>query len=308
MRPSRELPTLFILAIISCSAHSITAAARQFDKPSYYPHWVSRDGNLSDKTLRRLAPGTIVGVHHAWSLMELRRILNASGKFKLSWYVEANVQERNDPAPRGMPVADRIAAAKKKQTALAKEYALDRFANLIELDGARDKYEGQLRGRGNGRNDWVADAKAAKSAGFRFVAKSPTYAHVKALRKTIGADFVPHIVFEDVTGNLNDPNPGYQEDAKKLAAAGESMTLVVHEGSYGDFPGTPLTKARAIVKANFDFPGVETYWGRASSDLDFVKLKNFEMPDIPDAPPATPPAPPVAVVPAPPDLERLPAE
>jgi hypothetical protein len=308
MRLSFKLPIIFFVAIIYSGTRSVSSEARQPVKPSYYPHWVSRDGNVSDKILRRLAPGTIIGVHHEWSLTELRRILDASGKFKLSWYVEANVRERNDPAPIGMPVAQRIAAARRKQTTLAKEYPPERFANLIELDGARDKYEGQLRGRGNGRNDWVADAKAAKSAGFRYVAKSPTHAHVKALRKTLGADFVPHIVFEDVTGNINDANPGYRKDAKQLAAAGESMTLIVHEGAYGDFPATPLAKAHTIVKADFDFPNIEMYWGRTTADLDFVKLKDFEAPAEPNAPLVPQPDLPVAVVPVQPNLERMFAE
>ena len=62
-------------------------------KSSYYPHWVTRDGTVSDNILRRLAPGSIIAVHHRWPLSTLRHILNAPGAFKIAWYVEANVQE-----------------------------------------------------------------------------------------------------------------------------------------------------------------------------------------------------------------------
>ena len=270
------IPVIPFFSVFELS--SANAAPKKLSVQSYYPHWVSRDGNVTDAILKRLKPGTTIAVHHAWDLQEMRRILNAPGKFKLSWYVEANLREKNDPTPVGMPVSKRVIAAKEKQLALQAEYGQERFSGLIELDGARDKYEGQLRGRGNSKNDWVSDAKAAKSAGFRYVAKSPTVAHVKALRQTIGADFVPHIVFEDVTGSLNDPNPGYREDAKMLAKAGEPVTLIIHEGAYGDFAETPLAKAHDVLKKDFDLPNVEAYWGRTHSDMEFVKLKGFATP------------------------------
>ncbi len=277
--------TASIMLACASGLQSADAAPRRPAASSYYPHWVSRDGNVTNSVLRRLAPGTTIAVHHAWDVADIKRILNAPGKHKVSWYIEANIRERNDPAPIGMPVLRRIAAAKEKQAVLRKEFGPERFANFIELDGARDKYEGSLRGRGNGRTDWINDARSAKSAGFRYVAKSPTFAHVKALRKTMGADFVPHIVFEDVTASLNDPNPGYRSDAKSLAAAGEPVTLIIHEGAYGGFPATPLEKAKAVIKADFNLPNVEAYFGRASSSDGFVKLKSFAYEPAPDPAP-----------------------
>ena len=274
-----RLPSTLLLSsaliLFAAISHAGAKQPARSDKTSYYPHWVARDGTVTDAILRRLQPGSIVAVHHEWPLSELRRILNASGKFTLSWYVEANVQESNDPAPRGMPVAARIATAQKKQASLVGEYGKNRFANLIELDGARDKYEGSLRGKGNDRKDWEADAAAAKAAGFKYVAKSPSHAHIKDLRAKFGADFVPRIVFEDVTGNTLDNNPGYRNDAKALAADGETLTLIVHEGAYGGFPATPLKKARRVVKSDFSHRNVEAYWGRKSSREDYVKLKDF---------------------------------
>ena len=274
-----RLPSTLLLSsaliLFAAISHAGAKQPARSDKTSYYPHWVARDGTVTDAILKRLRPGSIVAVHHEWPLSELRRILNASGSFTLSWYVEANVQERNDPAPRGTPVAARIATAQKKQATLVGEYGKNRFANLIELDGARDKYEGSLRGVGNNRKDWEVDAAAAKAAGFRYVAKSPSHAHVKDLRAKFGADFVPRIVFEDVTGSARDKNPGYRRDAKALAADGETVTLIVHEGAYGGFSATPLKKARSVVKSDFSQHNVEAYWGRKSSKEEYVKLKDF---------------------------------
>ena len=277
---------LFAVSLVSSAVFAVAAifgsvsadaksSAKSPIKTSYYPHWVMRDGNVTATTLRKLTPGSIIAVHHEWAVSDIRRILEAPGRFKISWYVEANVQERNDPAPRGMPVASRIGAARKKQDILAKEYPQDRFANLIELDGARDKYEGALHGVGNGRHDWVKDAAAAKAAGFRYVAKSPSRGHVKQLRASLGQDFVPRMVFEDITGSARDANPGYHDDAKVYADSGEAVTLVVHEKAYGGFAATSLDKARTIVKRDFNKPNVEAYWGRADAALEFVKIKDF---------------------------------
>ena len=174
-----------------------------------------------------------------------------------------------------MPVAARIGEAKKKQTVLAAEYGADRFVDLVELDGARDKYEGNLRGAGNHAGDWVNDASAAKAVGFRYVAKSPTHAHVRALRAKFGHAFVARMVFEDVTGNPTDTHPGYRRDAKALAADGETVTLIIHQGAYGGFPATSLKKAKAVIRSDFAKRNVEAYWGRETAQDEVVKLKDF---------------------------------
>lgn len=274
-------PALAAGAYIALSIAAMTSPAKAkqpntlTSKPSYYPHWVARDGTVTADLLRRLKPGSIIAAHHAWPMHDLQRILDAPGNFVVSWYIESNVQEKNDPAPRGMPVATRIGDAKRKQAQLAAVYGVDRFANLIELDGTRDKYEGTLRGEGNARGDWVADASAAKAAGFKYVAKSPTHAQVLALRSKFGADFVPRIVFEDVTANDKSRNPGYHADAETLAAKGETLTLIVHERAYGGFEATPLKKARQVIEKRFNNPNVEAYWGRKEAKDAFVKLKDF---------------------------------
>ncbi len=244
--------------------------------PSYYPHWVVRDGTVSEPVLGKLASGTVIAAHHEWSLDLIRRILDYPGKgFRISWYVEANVEETDDPTPTGTPVAARIAEAKSKQTALVRSYSADRFTNLIELNGSRDKKDGNLRGNGNRPADWLRDAQTVKAAGFRYIAKSPAMAHVDELRVKFGADFVPRIVFEDVTAGPGDSNPGYRSDARALAARGDVLTLIVHEGAYGGFPATPLAKARSVAVTDFGSANVEMYWGRSTAAQGFVKVKSY---------------------------------
>lgn len=260
------------------------AAARSFtvpvvaSVPSYYPHWVTRDGHVAQSILERLAPGTIVAAHHEWSLDEIARILDHPEKrFKISWYVEANVQESDDPTPTGTPVARRIGEARAKQDQLVRTYGAGRFANLIELNGSRDKKDGNLRGSGNRPADWMKDAETVAAAGFRYIAKSPALEHVDELRARFGAGFLPRIVFEDVTANASDSNPGYRRDARELAERGDTLTLIVHEGAYGGFPATSLAKARSVVDSDFRAGNVEMYWGRKTAEQGFVKVKSFEV-------------------------------
>lgn len=243
--------------------------------PSYYPHWVTRDGHVSAAILERLEAGTIVAAHHEWSLDEIGRILDHPGRFKISWYVEANVQESDDPTPTGTPVARRIGESRAKQDQLARTYGAERFANLIELNGSRDKKDGNLKGSGNRPADWMKDAETVAAAGFRYIAKSPALAHVDELRDRFGPAFVPRIVFEDVTANPSDRNAGYRSDAKELAARGDTLTLIVHEGAYGGFPATSLARARAVADSDFRAANVEMYWGRKTATQGFVKVRSY---------------------------------
>ncbi|MEZ5815923.1 MAG: hypothetical protein R3D44_02445 [Hyphomicrobiaceae bacterium] len=244
---------------------------------SYYPHWVTRDGEVTSAIMNRLAPGTMIGAHHEWSLDAIRRILRYPGKrFKISWYVEANVAESDDPTPVGTTVAKRIDEARHKQALLVDEFGGDRFPGLIELNGSRDKKDGNLDGPGNRPSDWLADAEAVSRAGFRYIAKSPAPWQVDELRARLGRDFVPRIVFEDVTASPGASNPGYRRDAAALAKRGEILTLIVHSGAYGGFPSTSLRRARAVMRADFVEPRVEAYWGRAKASDGFVKLKSFD--------------------------------
>src|SRR5262249_26332609 len=145
----------------------------------------------------------------------VRGILDFPDKgFQISWYAESNLQEKNDEArPANTPVVNRIAEAKQTQTDLLKTYPASRFANLFELDSARDKKDGNLRGPGNLAEDWLADAQAVCDAGFRYLAKSPRPEHVGQLRDKFGVDFVPRIVFKDVANNVE-----YRNDAISLAS------------------------------------------------------------------------------------------
>jgi hypothetical protein len=268
-----------VSAVAVCFASDCTAASEKSTTDqiaSYFPHWVSRDGNMPPRILDNLVPGTVIAAHHGWDLSQLKRILDYPGKsFKISWYAEADMRSSNDPTPVGTTVATRVNEAKRKQGQLAKKYGGNRFTNLFELDAAREKRSGNLSGRGNSRSDWVKDATAVQNAGFRFIAKSPTPAHVNELRAKFGRDFIPHIVFEDVTGSASDDNPGYASDAKRLAAKGENITLVIHSGAYGGFKATSLAEARAIVARKFNLRNVEAYWGKPNAGSGFVKLKSF---------------------------------
>jgi hypothetical protein len=244
--------------------------------PSYYPHWVSREGTLTEEIMSNLVHGSVIAAHHNWDAAEIRKVLDYPGKnFKISWYVESNVYELEDPTPPGTPVAACIAEARRKQDELSVEFGYHRFANLVELDNAREKKSGHLTGSGNQPFDWLSDAVAVKDAGFRYLAKSPAPQHISELRRSFGDDFVPHIVFEDVTASPHDDNPGYAEDAKMLAERGELLTLVIHQEAYGGFPPTPLDKARSVIDTHFNKSNVEAYWGRALASESFVKLKNF---------------------------------
>jgi len=264
---------LWSLFSVSSARADLPPSSRVHVVASYYPHWVSRQGDLTPRIMRRLAPGTIIGAHHGWSLREIRRILDFPGKrFIIAWYAESNTREADDSTAVGVPVAARIAEARRKQETLSAEYGAERFADLMELDASRDKKDGALRGAGNGSNDWLADARAVKAAGFRYVAKSPKLAHVRELREKLGDDFVPRVVFEDVTASPRSANPGYRADAKRVALSGEVITLIVHEGSYGGFPGTSRDRADRVIADDFDIGNVEAYWGRPSG---FAKLKDF---------------------------------
>ena len=298
--------TSLAVALVSSAASFSAAHAGTVRKPhamslpsltkaSYFPHWVTREGAVTPAIMTRLAPGTIIGAHHHWQPGDLQRILDFPGKrFRISWYAESNVLEHDDPIAKGTPVKARICEARRKQLALSRQYGRGRFANLIELDGARDKKDGNLQGPGNEPTDWLADAVTAKSAGFRLIAKSPAPQHVDELRSKLGTDIVPRIVFEDVTAKASADNPGYRRDAKTLAARGETVTLVVHEGAYGGFQPTPLTEAEAVIHTDFKAPDTEAYWGRASTDDGFELLKPLEgasaaarpIPQLPSATPA----------------------
>jgi hypothetical protein len=273
------LVNAILIAMLGSVAVAQTNGPSRFAAiPSYFPHWVSREGTLSEEIMSNLVHGSVIAAHHDWDPAEIRKVLDYPGKnFNISWYVESNVHEIDDPTPPGTSVVTRIAEARRKQDALSGEYGEHRFANLVELDSAREKKSGRLEGPGNQSDDWLNDAIAVKDAGFRYLAKSPASQHVIELRHRFGIDFVPHIVFEDVTAGPNDDNPGYAEDAKILAARGEMLTLVIHQEAYGGFPPTPIDKARAVIETHFNQRNIEAYWGRALASESFVKLKSFTM-------------------------------
>ncbi len=240
---------------------------------SYYPHWVSRDGTVTPEIMGQLASGTIIAVHHQWPLADIRDILDYPGKdFQVAWYAESNVREQDDPTPVGTPVATRIDEARRKQATLRQHYGRRRFADLIELDGGRDKKNGELSGPGNGATDWMADARAVQRAGFRYIAKNLSLAHVRELRAALGADFVPRIVFEDVTASPGASNAGYRADARAFASDRAPVTLIIHQGTYGGFPGTPLARAHSVLAKDFAADNFEAYWGRPSG---FLKLQSL---------------------------------
>lgn len=231
---------------------------------SYYPHWVARDGELSPKVLNALAPDTILAVHHTMSVAAIGRILNHPANFVIAWYAESNVEEEDD-ASTGTPVLNRIAQAKTKQKILEQTYLPNRFADLIELDAAREKYEGEH----GSKKAWASDADFVSAANLKYIAKSPTLSEVLELQRMFGRDFVARVVYEDVTGG---PDDGYFTDALDVVKLGIPVTLVVHEGAYGGFPGTSKTKALSVITTHFNKPNVEAYHGKPSG---FEKLKSF---------------------------------
>lgn len=278
------LVACFTVAAGEANSKAVSAASWVAPR-SYYPHWVTRDGSLTPELMSRLPDGTIIGAHHEWDIATLRRILDYPGKqFQISWYVESNVGEDDDPTPTGTPVAARIAEAVRKQRALIANYGADRFANLFELNGSRDKKDGNLRGRGNRPSDWLKDAAAVRQAGFALIAKSPAPAHVDELREHFGNDFVPRIVFEDVTATPAADNPGYRDDARNLSQRGDVVTLVVHSGAYGGFPATSLERAKAVMRADFMAPATEAFFGQATAARGFIHIKTFEDRANPDGP------------------------
>jgi hypothetical protein len=271
-----------VLTAIATAGHGkLTTATRSHDSASvqinsYYPHWVSRTGDLTAEIMSALPQNTIVAMHHTASIETLRSVLDFQSKsFSIAWYIESDVQGTDDPAPAGLSVKARIEDALAKRSALLAIYPADRVSNLIELDAARDKKDGQLIGEGNAASDWLIDARHVKEFGFKYLAKSPRPVHVRELRAAFGEDFVPRIVIEDVTGSRDDENPGYGPDARALAARGEILTVVIHEGEHGQFPATSLDKARQTISAEFTGGSVEGYWGRTSDPSGFVRLKDF---------------------------------
>lgn len=236
---------------------------------SYYPHWASRTGDITPAILDRLDKGTIIGVHHTMDKSDIKDILNHPKRFFISWYAECNINETDDAAT-GVPVVQRIAQAKVKQTSLVLSgFAHERFANLVELDAAREKEAGDLSGMGNQEEDWMKDADMVHAANFRYLAKSPTPGQVSKLRAAFGQDFVERIVYEDVTAN---PADEYRQNARALAKQGNIMTLIIHSGNYGGFQATSREAAIAIIRADFNLPNVEAYYGLPEG---FQKLKSF---------------------------------
>lgn len=232
---------------------------------SYYPHWASRDGEFTDAVLNSLAPGTILGVHHAASKDEVRRLLRHPKGFKIAWYLESNTDETDD-SETGVPVVNRIAQAKTTQTVVGLH---DRFANMCELDAAREKADGNLSGAANSKTAWAHDADMVNAANFSYLAKSPRPSHVDKLRTKYDTHFVPRIVYEDVTAY---PPDDYRIGARTLAAAGNVITLIIHEGAYGGFKGTSRSDALAVLKKDFNYPNVEAYHGQPHGA---EKLKSF---------------------------------
>lgn len=280
MATSKAIPMPEVEAVAWAAGLESAAAA------PYYPHWAVRDGTLTDAILQALPANAILGVHHhKSSIAELRKLLKFPGKrFQIAWYVESNLDEESedDLTENRVPIAKRIAQARDKQDKLIDSgVAADRFANLVELDAARDKAEGDLpQIAGNRRDDAVRDARAVLAAGFKYHAKnfSPALlARVRsALRSEFGNDTVPRIVLEDVTGSADDPNPGYHDDAVELMRLGETLTLVVHEGAFGGFPGASLAKAKTVVARDFDAGNVEVWFGR--TDMTAMHLGTFGAP------------------------------
>lgn len=263
-----------LVAMIASGPGSSVALSDTPD--SYFPHWVTREGTITAAMMDKLPAGTIIGAHHEWGLATLRRILDyADKRFRISWYVESNVSESDDPTPVGTTVAARIAEAAGKQRTLVAHYGAERFVNLFELNGSRDKKDGNLSGRGNTPADWLKDAAAVKAAGFSLIAKSPAPAHVDELRSRFGAQFVPRIVFEDVTAGARAENPGYRAEARALSRNGETVTLVIHSGAYGGFPATSLTRARSVIRSDFDNPRTEAIYGRPTAAGGFEYVKRF---------------------------------
>mgnify|MGYP000961371036 CR=1 FL=1 len=99
----------------------------------YYPHWATREGALPDAVLSALAVGTVIGVHHETTIDDIERLLSFPEKrFRIAWYAESNLQESEDAAPLGLPLAVRITEAGMRQAWLASRHGADRFADLIE--------------------------------------------------------------------------------------------------------------------------------------------------------------------------------
>ncbi len=234
-------------------------------EPSYYPHWASHDGEFTDVVLDSLEPGTILGVHHATSKAEIRRLLRHKNNFQIAWYLESNTDEKDD-SETGIPVVTRITQAKAAQAMIEQS---DRFANMCELDAAREKADGNLSGAANSSEAWEHDAELVHAANFSYLAKSPRPSHIARLRKMFGTRFVPRIVYEDVTAY---PPDAYRIGARTLAAAGNVVTLIIHEGAYGGFKGTSRSDALAVIKKDFNFLNVEAYHGQPHGA---EKLKSF---------------------------------
>lgn len=241
-------------------------AAENQERTSYYPHWVTREGELSAPGLLDKVPaGATIAVHHTWDLADIASVLDHPSKhFRISWYAESNPNEREDPASH-VPVPQRIKEARTKQNKLMQlrdaagnlKYAADRFSGEIELDAARDLDATRLR-----------DAELVKDSGFRYLAKSPKPSQLKKLSEKFGGEFLSRVVFEDVVNDLD-----YRRDAIEIARSGVQLTLVIHHCGYDGDPGTTLEQARAAIQDNFNSPNVEAYFGEPNR---FKILKSFE--------------------------------
>lgn len=264
------------------SSRRARAAAREGQPAVFYPHWATPGGSLDDDILDALPAGTIIGFHHHdLDLDKIAAILRWPGKsFKAAWYVESNLREPSERElglDENTSIAERIKEVKSKQRALISQHGLDAssFSGLIELDAAREKFDGfepEFAIQGNLPDDAIADAKAVKTAGFKYLGKNLSEEFLDAILRACGVDFVPRIVIEDVTGEPDDDNPGYREDARALAGRNMPITLIIHEESLGEFPGADEARAREVLAEDFAKPHIEAIHGLSNG---FKLLQRF---------------------------------
>jgi hypothetical protein len=248
--------------------------------PSFIPHWATRSGDI-DNAVSGLRPGQIVNVHHR---CDVNIAVDLSKKHVVTFYSECHLYEDEDEAPKGMPMHKRFAEARALYRTI--KAAGGQALPWIEFDAARYKGLGELSGKGNTKADYAKDMQLVYDAGWKYVAKSPTFTQYKNMIAKYGHGFVPQIVYEDVT-----VDDGYHNDLEKIIAisSGTPITCIVHSGAYGGAQGTTLSQAK-----NFPWPTsdqLEIWYGKSTS-LQLIRAgkQKYEVAPSKGEPYTSPPA------------------
>lgn len=116
---------------------------------SYPPFGLRAEKGLTDDVLERFPDNAIIGVHAAWEIEEIQRILDFPGKnFKVAWFSEPKLESPVGEETKRASRSVRIRRAALTQENLVKTYGPERFAGHVALSVTQEKTANSPKGKG----------------------------------------------------------------------------------------------------------------------------------------------------------------